>query len=135
MAGAAALCLPTLMLTQVSLIARPRPRSVLLSVPAPCLSSMAQPTSDCIPWVAGAYLTLPGNILSMAAKRQRAAAAWRRTGARAVTHGATVMCADARRGPRPRCGRRLVVEPRLTPATWPVHPDPVPSWGGFRDPG
>ena len=43
MAGAAALCLPTLMLTQVSLIARPRPRSVLLCVLTPWLSSMAQP--------------------------------------------------------------------------------------------
>ena len=32
-----------LKLTQVSLIARPRPRSVLLCVPVPCLSSTAQP--------------------------------------------------------------------------------------------
>ena len=37
------MCLPTLMLTQVSLIARPRPRSVLLCVLTPWLSSMAQP--------------------------------------------------------------------------------------------
>ena len=37
------LCLPTLKLAQVSLPARPRPRSVLLCVPAPCLSSTAQP--------------------------------------------------------------------------------------------
>ena len=43
MAGAAALRLPMLKLTQVSLLARPRPRSVLLCVPAPCLSSTAQP--------------------------------------------------------------------------------------------
>ena len=43
MAGAAALRLPMLKLTQVSLIARPRPRSVVLCVPAPCLSSTAQP--------------------------------------------------------------------------------------------
>ena len=42
-AGAAALCLPTLRLTQVSVLARPRPRSVLVCVPAPCLSSTAQP--------------------------------------------------------------------------------------------
>ena len=41
--GTVALCLPTPRLTQVSLLARPRPRSVLLCVPAPCLSSMAQP--------------------------------------------------------------------------------------------
>ena len=43
MAGAAAACLPTLRLTQVSLPARPRPRSVLLCVLTPWLSSMAQP--------------------------------------------------------------------------------------------
>ena len=43
MAGAPELCLPTLKLAQVSLPARPRPRSVLLCVPAPCLSSTAQP--------------------------------------------------------------------------------------------
>ena len=41
-AGAVALCLPTLRLTQVSVLARPRPRSVLVCVPAPCLSSTAQ---------------------------------------------------------------------------------------------
>ena len=41
--GTVALCLPTPRLTQVSLIARPRPRSVLVCVPAPCLSSTAQP--------------------------------------------------------------------------------------------
>ena len=41
--GAAAPCFPTLGLAQVSLPARPRSRSVLLCVPAPCLSSMAQP--------------------------------------------------------------------------------------------
>ena len=109
MAGAAALCLPTLMLTQVSLIARPRPRSVLLSVPAPCLSSMAQPDLR-LHSVGGrslpdANLTLPGNILSMAAKRQRAAAAWRRAGARAAAHGATAVCPIARRGPHSRSGR------------------------------
>ena len=42
-AGAAAPCFPRLGLAQVSLTARPRARSVLLCVPAPCLSSMAQP--------------------------------------------------------------------------------------------
>ena len=41
--GTVALCLPTPRLTQVSLLARPRPRSVLLCVPVPCLSSTAQP--------------------------------------------------------------------------------------------
>ena len=41
--GAAAPCFPTLGLAQVSLPARPRSRRVLLCVPAPCLSSMAQP--------------------------------------------------------------------------------------------
>ena len=43
MAEATALGLPTLRLTQVSLIARLRPRSVLVCVPAPCLSSTVQP--------------------------------------------------------------------------------------------
>ena len=41
--GTVALCLPTPRLTQVSLLARPRPRSVLLCVPVPCLSSTVQP--------------------------------------------------------------------------------------------
>ena len=41
--GTAAPCLTTLRLAQVSSIAHPRPRRVLLCVPAPCLSSMAQP--------------------------------------------------------------------------------------------
>ena len=43
MAGAVALCLPTLRLAQVSLIARPLPRIVLVCVLVPCLSSTAQP--------------------------------------------------------------------------------------------
>ena len=43
MAEATALGLPTLRLTQVSLIARPRPRSVLVCVLVPCLSSTTQP--------------------------------------------------------------------------------------------
>ena len=43
MAGAPELCLPVLKLAQVSLPARPRRRSMLLCVPAPCLSSTAQP--------------------------------------------------------------------------------------------
>ena len=42
-AGAAAPCWATAKLTWVSLPARPRPRSVLLCVPTPWLSSMAQP--------------------------------------------------------------------------------------------
>ena len=41
--GAAAPCFPTLGLAQVSLPARPRSRSVLLCVLAPCLSSVGQP--------------------------------------------------------------------------------------------
>ena len=43
MAGAPELCLSVLKLAQVSLPARPRRRSMLLCVPAPCLSSTAQP--------------------------------------------------------------------------------------------
>ena len=41
--GTVALCLPTPRLTQVSLLARPRPRSVLVCMLAPYLSSTAQP--------------------------------------------------------------------------------------------
>ena len=111
MAGAPELCLSVLKLAQVSLPARPRPRSMLLCMPAPCLSSTAQPrTTDCTPWVAGGYRTLPWNLLSMAAQRQRQAAAWRRAGARGADRGATAVCTSGRRGPRSTSGRLLVVE-------------------------
>ena len=62
--GMAAPCLKTLRLAQVSSIAHPRPRRVLLCVPAPCLSSWRSLTPDCTPWVAGAYLTLPWDLFS-----------------------------------------------------------------------
>ena len=67
------------------------------------LASASRPqrslTSGCTPWVAGDYLELPGNVLSMGLKRQCPAAAWRRAGARAARHVHAV-CA-----PMPRLGR------------------------------
>ena len=76
MAEATALGLPTLRLTQVSLIARPRPRSVLLCVLAPYLSSTAQPDLR-LHSVRGRSLfdTLHWALLLIAAKRQRATVA------------------------------------------------------------
>ena len=56
---------------------------------------------------------LPRNLLSMDLERHCPAAAWWRAGARAAHHGGASpsVCADARRGPRTRSGRRWVVEP------------------------
>ena len=68
-------------------------------------------TSGCTLWVAGGYLTLPWSLHSMAAQRQRGAAAWRRAGARAVVHGATAVCPVARRRLHSRSGRPWSVEP------------------------
>ena len=91
--GTVALCLPTPRLTQVSLLARPRPRSVLLCVPAPCLSSMAQPDLR-LPSVGGRSLpdaalehTLDGcpaaaRGSSMAARRSSRRHPWCRRGVR-----------------------------------------------------
>ena len=113
-AGAAAPCWATAKLTWVSLPARPRPRSVLLCVPTLCLSSMAQPDLRLHP-VRGRRLSeanqkLPWKVLSIAAERQRAAAAWGRRGARGADRGATAVCAAGRRGPCWRSGRPWVVE-------------------------
>ena len=61
--------------------------------------------------MAGDHWTLRWKLFLMATKRQRAAAAWRRAGARAARHAHAAVCADALRGPCPRSGRRLTVEP------------------------
>ena len=68
------------------------------------------PPTGCSLCMAGDHWTLRWKLFLMAAKRQRAAAAWRRAGARAARHAHASVCADARRGPRPRSGRLLIVE-------------------------
>ena len=75
---------------------------------------LAQPprslTPGCSLWMAGDHWTLRWKLFLMAAKQQHLAAARRRAGARAACHAHASVCAKARRGPRPRSGRRLVVE-------------------------
>ena len=57
-------------------------------------------------------LAQPGKLLSMAVRRERAAASWRQAGARAVRHGVVRRGRiDGLGGPRPRLGRQQVVEP------------------------
>ena len=92
------------------------------------------PPTGCSLCMAGDHWTLRWKLFFMAAKRQRAAAAWRRAGARAVRRAHASVCTEAQEGPRSRSGRRLVVDP-ADPAAWPVRPDPLPSWGGFGAPG
>ena len=128
MAGAAAACLPTLRLTQVSLIARPRPRSVLLCVLAPYLSSTAQPDLR-LHSVRGRRLpdaTLEATFdgCPMAA---RAAAAWRRTVARGVNRDATAVGACVPGQGHIRGPDRSRSSILLPCAAWLVHPDPLPS--------
>ena len=130
--GTVALCLPTPRLTQVSLLARPRPRSVLVCVPAPCLSSMAQPDLRLHP-VGGRNLpdaawepTFSG---CQAAACGSSMAAHRSSRRRPWWHG---RCA-----PMPREGRARGPDGRgasnLLPSVgWPVHPDLLPSCGAFR---
>ena len=68
----------------------------VLLLPLACASHPQRSlTSGCTPWVAGDYLELPWNVLSMGLKRQCPAAAWRRAGARAARHVHAVVCADA----------------------------------------
>ena len=139
MAGAAALYLPMLKLTQVSLTARPARAVCCCACPHRASHPQRSLASDCTPWVAGGYRTLPWNLLSMGAQRQRAAAAWRRAGARGADRGATAVCASGRRGPRStaRCRSRqqtaaCVSSSLPLSAGWPVHPDPLPSCVAHR---
>ena len=125
MAGAAALRLPMLKLTQVSLIARPRPRSVLLCVLAPYLSSTAQPDLR-LHSVRGRRLpdaTLEATFdgCPMAAR-----------GSCVAAHSGSRRQPWCQRGGR-LCPDRATFEDRgrssilLPCAAWLVHPDPLPS--------
>ena len=134
MAGAAALCLPTLMLTQVSLIARPRPRIMLLCVPAPWSSSTTQPDHR-LHSVGGRRL--PEAAMNHTLDCCRAAAGGCSMAARSSSRrgpcGAAAVCAVAgqghTRGPDGRGSSILVLW-----AASPVHQDILPSWGGFGAP-
>ena len=98
---------------------------------------LAQPprslTPGCSLWMAGDHWTLRWKLFLMAAKQQHLAAAWRRAGARAACHAHASVCAQARRGPRPRSGRRLVVE--LTDHRYLAGPPgPTAELGGLWSP-
>ena len=97
----------------------------------PCASRPQRSlTTGCTPCVAGGCLARRWKLLSMAVKWQRAATSWKQAGARAVHPAAT---AGLRRGweahARGSDGSKL--SSQLTPAAWPVRPDPPPSQGGF----
>ena len=106
----------------------------VLLLPLACASRPQRSlTSGCTPWVAGGYLELPRNLLSMDLERQCPAAAWRRAGARAARHVDAVVCADAEMG-RARGPDGGWSSIRLTTAARAVRPDPLPSWGGYGAP-
>ena len=90
-------------------------------------------TPGCTPWVAGAHRTLRWNLISMAVKRQSLAVAWQLCGARAARHAHASVCGKAREGPRPRSGRRLVVEPDDTRCLV-GPPGPTAELGGLWSP-
>ena len=90
-------------------------------------------TPGCTPWVAGAHRTLRWNLISMAVKRQSLAVAWQLCGARAARHAHASVCGKAREGPRPRSGRRLVVEP-ADPRCLAGPPGPTAELGGLWSP-
>ena len=132
MAGAPELCLPVLKLAQVSFIDRPRPRSVLLCVPAPCLSSTAQPDLR-LHSVGGRRLSEATlEPLSMAARRQRAAAAWRHAGACGADRVVPPRCASVAGEGRVRRPDGRVSSSLPLSAGWPVRPDPLPSCVAHR---
>ena len=83
-------------------------------LPTP-LARLAQPPrsppTGCCVCMAGDHRALRWKLFFVAAKRQHAAAAWLRAGARAARRAHASVCAEARDGPRSRSGRRLVVEP------------------------
>ena len=98
---------------------------------------LAQPPrslpTGCSLWMAGDHWTLRWKLFLMAAKQQHLAAAWRRAGARAACHAHASVCAEARRGPRPRSGRRLVVE-MTDPRYLAGPPGPTAELGGLWSP-
>ena len=83
--------------------------------------------------MAGDHWTLRWKLFLMAAKRQRAAVAWRWAGARAVRRAHASVCTEAREGPRSRSGRRLVVEP-ADPRCLAGPPGPTAELGGALEP-
>ena len=80
--------------------------------------------------MAGDHWTLRWKLFFMAAKRQRAAVAWRQAGARAVRRAHASVCTEAREGPRSRSGRRLVVE-TVVPRCLPGLSGPTAEQGGL----
>ena len=88
------------------------------------------PPTGCSLCMAGDHWTLRWKLFFMAAKRQRAAVAWRRAGARAVRRAHASVCTEAREGPRSRSGRRLVVEP-ADPRCLAGPPGPTAELGGL----
>ena len=90
-------------------------------------------TPGCSLWMTGDHWTLRWKLFFMAAKRQRAAVAWRRAGARAVRRAHASVCTEAREGPRSRSGRRLVVEP-ADPRCLAGPPGPITELGGLWSP-
>ena len=91
------------------------------------------PPTGCSLCMAGDHWTLRWKLFFMAAKRQRAAVAWRRAGARAVRRAHASVCTEAREGPRSRSGRRLVVEP-ADPRCLAGPPGPITELGGLWSP-
>ena len=91
------------------------------------------PPTGCSLCMAGDHWTLRWKLFLMAAKRQRAAVAWRRAGARAVRCAHASVCTEAREGPRSRSGRRLVVEP-AAPSRLAGPPGPTAELGGLWSP-
>ena len=88
------------------------------------------PPTGCSLCMAGDHWKLRWKLFFMAAKRQRAAVAWRWAGARAVRRAHASVCTEAREGPRSRSGRRLVVEP-AAPSRLAGLPGPTAEPGGL----
>ena len=108
-------------------------KQVLLTPLAHLALPPRSPPTGCSLCMAGDHWTLRWKLFLMAAKQQHLAAAWRRAGARAACHAHASVCAEAWRGPRPRSGRRLVVE--LTdPRYLAGPPGPTAELGGLWSP-
>ena len=112
----------------------PRRRNRCLPTPLARLALPPRsPPTGCSLCMAGDHWTLRWKLFFMAAKRQRAAVAWRRAGARAVRRAHASVCTEAREGPRSRSGRRLVVEP-AAPSRLAGPPGPTAELGGLWSP-